>query len=187
MENGAHRLPWPSGILCLAIWQVEGYLMTAVLERTTADVAELIDRLRSGQREGHYYAALFGFRKYDPLHVASQVERGFSFAALERFLRNTDLSQRTLAQLAEIPERTLARRKTAGRLEAGESDRVARIARVFVRAVDLFDGNVDAARSWAMSPLGALHDRSPLEFARTDAGAIEVEHLIGRLEHGIPV
>ena len=87
----------------------------------------------------------------------------------------------------EIRERTLARRKESGRLEPSESDRVARISRVFARAIDLFDGSVDGARAWLTQPAGALGDRSPLEFARTDAGAIEVEHLIGRLEHGIPV
>ena len=161
--------------------------MTATIERSTADVSELVERLRSGQRDGHYYAALLGFRKYDAAHLASQVERGFSYAAWERFLRNTELGQRTLAQLVDIPERTLARRKESGRLEPGESDRVARISRVFARAIDLFDGNVDGARAWLTQPAGALGDRSPLEFAKTDAGAIEVDHLIGRLEHGIPV
>lgn len=161
--------------------------MTATMERTTADIAELLDRIRAGQREGHFYAALFGFRKYDAVHVANQVERGLSFAALERFLRNTELSQRAAAELVDIPERTLARRKESGRLEPAESDRVARLARVFARAIDLHDGAMDAARAWLTTPLRALADRSPLEFARTDAGAIEVEHLIGRLEHGIPV
>ncbi|MBA2292971.1 MAG: DUF2384 domain-containing protein [Gemmatimonadales bacterium] len=161
--------------------------MTTTMERTTADVAELLDRLRSGHREGHFYGALFGFRKYDALHVANQVERGLSFAALERFLRNTELSQRALAQFADIPERTLARRKESGRLEPAESDRVARIARVFARAIDMHEGEMDAARAWLTTPLRALGDRSPLEFAKTDAGAIEVEHLIGRLEYGIPV
>ena len=161
--------------------------MTATAERTTADITELLERQRSGQRSDHVYAALLGFRKYDAVHVASLVERGFTFAALERFLRNTELSQRALAELVEIPERTLARRKAAGRLEPAESDRVARIARVFARALDLHDGDLDATRAWLTTPLRALADRAPLEFAKTDAGAIEVQHLIGRLEFGIPV
>jgi putative toxin-antitoxin system antitoxin component (TIGR02293 family) len=161
--------------------------MTATIERTTADITELIDRINSGHREGHFYAALFGFRKYDALSLTSQIKRGFTYAALERFLRNTELSLQTLAQLADIPERTLARRKAAGRLESGESDRLARIARVFARATELFEGNVEGARTWLLQPLSALGGRSPLEYAKTDAGAIEVNHLIGRLEHGIPV
>lgn len=161
--------------------------MTATVERITADLAELLERLGSGHREGHFYAALFGFRKYDALYLTSQVERGFTYAALERFLRNTELSQQALAQLVDIPERTLARRKAAGRLESAESDRLARVSRVFARAIELFEGNVEGARAWLSQPLGALGDRSPLESAKTDAGAIEVDHLIGRLEHGIPV
>ncbi len=161
--------------------------MTATAERFTSDITELLARLGSGHREGHFYAALFGFRKYDALYLTSQVERGFTYAALERFLRNTGLSQQALASLVDIPERTLARRKVVGRLEPAESDRLARVSRVIARAIELFDGEVESARTWLSQPLGALGDRSPLESATTDAGAIEVDHLIGRLEHGIPV
>jgi hypothetical protein len=32
----------------------------------------------------------------------------------------------------------------------------------------------------------ATRNLVPLELAGTDVGALEVEHLIGRLEHGIP-
>jgi putative toxin-antitoxin system antitoxin component (TIGR02293 family) len=67
-----------------------------------------------------------------------------------------------------------------------ESDRLVRIARLFGRALDLFDGNVDAARTWLATQQPALGDLAPLELAKTDVGTIEVERLIGRLELGLP-
>ena len=115
-----------------------------------------------------------------------QIRRGFAYSAFERFQRNTDLPYRVLAEAAGVPERTLARRKESGRLEPDESDRLARLSRVFARTIELFEGGVEGARRWLTSPVAALGGRTPLEFASTDAGAIEVEHLIGRLEHGIP-
>lgn len=155
-------------------------------EKMSADTAELWSRVRAGHREGHYYVALFGFRKYDPLHLVEQIQRGFTYAAFERFQRNTELPYRLLAQVVQIPERTLARRKESGRFEPDESDRLVRISRVFAHAIELFEGNSDSAREWLTSPLRAFGGRTPLEFASTDVGAIEVEKLIGRLEYGLP-
>jgi putative toxin-antitoxin system antitoxin component (TIGR02293 family) len=155
-------------------------------EKIAPDIAELWNRVRSGRRDGHYYVALFGLRRYDALHVMEQIRRGFAYSAFERLQRNTELPYRVLAEAAEIPERTLARRKESGRLEPDESDRLARLSRVVARAIELFEGHVEDARGWLTSPVTALGGRTPLDFASTDVGAIEVEHLIGRLEYGIP-
>lgn len=153
--------------------------------RPSPDVAEWLSRARSGQRDAHY-AALLGLRRYDSLYLVDQIQRGLSYSAFARFQRNTGLPNPVLSALVEIPERTLARRKETGRLQPDESDRLARAARLFARALELFEGDVDAARVWLLSPRPALDGRKPLEFARSDIGAIEVENLIGRLEHGIP-
>lgn len=161
--------------------------MTAVLERQSADLTEFWNHVRTGHKEGHYYLSLFGFRNYDPVHAVEKIARGFSYAAFERFTRNTDLPHRLLAAVVAIPERTLARRKEAGRFTADESDRLARTSRVFARALELFEGDAVKAREWLVSPAHALGGESPLVFASTDVGAIEVENVIGRLEYGIPV
>lgn len=151
-----------------------------------ADVAELWKRVRSGQRDGHYYVVLLGLRRYDSSHVIEQIRQGLSFAAFARLQRNTALSLQALADAIAIPERTLARRKESGRLAPDESDRLVRVARIVARAIELFEGDVDGARDWLLTPRFALGDVAPLAFAKTDAGALEVDRLIGRLEHGIP-
>jgi putative toxin-antitoxin system antitoxin component (TIGR02293 family) len=160
--------------------------MPMVAERKAADVGELENQLAEHRGEGHYYVALLGMRRYDITYVVAQVEKGFGYQVFERFQRNVGLPVSAVARLVEIPERTLARRRSAGRLEPDESDRLARAARVFARAIELFEGSVRDAREWLLTPLRALGGQAPLAFARTDAGAIEVEHLIGRLEHGLP-
>lgn len=111
---------------------------------------------------------------------------GFTYSAFERFQRNTDLPYRLLAQIVEIPERTLARRKESGRFEPDETDRLVRTSRVFARAIELFEGNSENARHWLTNPVRALGGRTQLDFASTDVGAIEVDNLIGRLAYGIP-
>jgi putative toxin-antitoxin system antitoxin component (TIGR02293 family) len=98
---------------------------------------------------------------------------------------NVGLSREALADLVQIKPRTLDRRKEGGRLRPEESDRLLRAARVFGGTIALFEGDADAARTWLSSPQRALGGAVPLEMARTEVGAREVESLVGRLEHGV--
>jgi putative toxin-antitoxin system antitoxin component (TIGR02293 family) len=66
-----------------------------------------------------------------------------------------------------------------------ESDRLLRAGRVFGRALELFDGDTNAARNWLSKPQPALGGGVPLELAETEVGAREVEAAIGRIEHGV--
>ena len=87
--------------------------------------------------------------------------------------------------MVQISPRTLARRKDEGRLRPDESDRLVRVARIFGRAIDLFEGNAPAARQWLGKPNTALGGASPLEMVTSEVGAREIVGLIGRLEHGV--
>src|SRR5258706_218900 len=76
-------------------------------------------------------------------------------------------------------------RSTRPRGGVDESERLLRIATVFEKAVDLFEGDLVSARRWLSTPKKALGGETPLSFARTEIGGREVEALIGRLEHGV--
>jgi len=152
----------------------------------TPDLGEIQSRIRTGRTEGHFYVALLGLRSYQPLALDRQVRKGLGYSTFSRFQRNTGLPATTLAELIQVPTRTLARRKTEGRFAPEESDRLVRASRLFGRAMELFEGNAPEARAWLIAPQAALGGRLPLELGRTDVGAAEVENLIGRLEHGIP-
>lgn len=152
----------------------------------TADLTEIQSRIRSGRTEGHFYVALLGLRTYQPLALDRHVRKGLAYSSFLHFQRNTNLSARAIAELIQIPTRTLARRRSEGKLAPEESDRLVRASRIFGRALELFEGDSDAARTWLTSAQPAVGGRVPLELGRTDVGANEVESLIGRLEYGIP-
>ena len=160
--------------------------MTDSPKRLPADLAEIRKRLKAGRRLQYLYVALLGLRTYEPLKIYDRVRAGLSYAALERFQKNTSLESGDLSALIQLPPRTLARRKAAGRLEPEESDRLLRASRVFGRALELFEGEAEPTREWLLDKQPLLGGAVPLELARTDVGALEVERLIGRLEHGIP-
>lgn len=114
-----------------------------------------------------------------------QIDRGFGFETLLRLEKNSGVSLALLASIIGIPERTLARRRAAGKIEPGESERLLRLSTLFEKCVELFEGDVSAAVNWLTSPKKALNNQPPLLYARSELGAREVEDLIGRVDHGV--
>lgn len=117
--------------------------------------------------------------------LIQHIKNGLAFAELESLSAATGQTIPELALHVGIPLRTLARRKSAGKLSMEESERVVRLAGLYEKAADLFGGDVAGARQWMSQPKKALGGESPLEYAGTEIGAREVENLIGRLEHGV--
>jgi putative toxin-antitoxin system antitoxin component (TIGR02293 family) len=119
--------------------------------------------------------------------LVKQIHRGFPVVVIEKLAEELELSQQALLKVARIAPATLTRRRNsaAGLLSPGESDRIYRIAAIYRSALQLFEGDGDAARGWLGEPAKALGGNTPLQHLDTEAGAAEVSDLIGRLEHGV--
>lgn len=152
------------------------------VSEAAVDYGATVPTATSGQ---HEYLSLLGLRSFDTASLLKKLDEGLSYAAFERLKRRLDVTSQELADAALINRRTLARRKSAGRLGPDESDRLVRVSRVFGRAIELFEGNVEGARSWLMHPVMGLGGAVPFEMLKTEVGALEVERLIARLEHGV--
>ena len=152
------------------------------VSEAVVDYGATMSTATSGQ---HEYLSLLGLRLFDTASLLKRLDEGLSYAAFERLKRRLQVTSQELADAALITHRTLARRKKAGRFGPDESDRLVRLSRVFARAIELFEGDVEGARSWLMRPVLALGGVIPFELARTEVGAREVEMLIGRIEHGV--
>lgn len=109
---------------------------------------------------------------------------GLPGRGLEKLLESLAISRAEFCTALNIPERTLARRLAEGRLTADESEKVLRLARVWERAINVFEGEAPA-RDWLKSPNGALENATPLSLLDADIGADEVLNLLGRIEHGV--
>lgn len=149
------------------------------------DIKSYWNVAKSGRATTYLYVSLVGLKDFDPIKIVRRVTQGLRFQSLERFQENTLFSTRDIADLVSIPPRTLQRRRAAGRLDPAESDRLLRVTRVFAKALELFEGDAQAARNWFHTPARALGNERPIRLARTDLGSREVEALIYRLEHGV--
>jgi putative toxin-antitoxin system antitoxin component (TIGR02293 family) len=141
--------------------------------------------LRRGVPGSLVYVILLGLDTFDAAALLRAVKRGLSYRSFERFRRNSALSVERVTDLIDIPRRTMTRRKREGRFLPQESDRLLRASRIFGKALELFEGDRDSATDWLTSAQAGLGGSTPLDAARTEIGALEVERLIGRLEHGV--
>ena len=137
---------------------VESFLPEVEYDRVMETMVEvpLVDRLRAGLPMGE-------------------------FSTLQRLL---EIPEEELARLVGISAATLHRRKCAGHLETPESERVVRFARLFGLAMEVLESEA-AAREWLKSQNAATAGEAPLSYADTEFGAREVEHVLGRLDHGV--
>lgn len=98
-------------------------------------------------------------------------------------MQNNGFSDREIDRLV-IPSRTRRHRETKKEsLTVEESDRLVRLARTQALAEDVF-GNRDKANKWLRESLGILDGRSPLEMAKTEAGARIIEQILGKIAWG---
>ncbi len=65
------------------------------------------------------------------------------------------------------------------------AEQLLRVDRIIGCSLELFEGDRDGAVEWLLSSQPALGGASPMDVAKTEVGAREVEDLIGRLEHGV--
>ena len=113
-----------------------------------------------------------------------RIRAGLSFRAADKLRKSLGVSMDRLAQVLGMSRATLHRRKVTGRLAQGESERLVRYERILQKATGAF-GDEKSATAWLNHSQRALGGAVPIDFAKTEMGAREVENLLGRIEYGV--
>ena len=116
-------------------------------------------------------------------HIA-RIQAGLSYRAVENLQRALHIPLETMASVLGMSRATLHRRKNQGKIDGEESEKLVRYQRLLKKAEDVF-GEGEGAREWLTHKHVGLGNAVPLEFARTEIGAREVENLLGRIEYGV--
>jgi putative toxin-antitoxin system antitoxin component (TIGR02293 family) len=183
--RGAHRA---FGIDRRAIWRDTGFDMENSAQQYVApskDLEHFLELWRRGGPGQNGYVALLGLDVFELPALLREVRKGLPYRAFEKFSRSLSAPAERVLSLTAISRRTLARRKAEGRFSPEESDRLLRAARIFARALELFEGDRLAALDWLSEPQTALGGAIPFELAQSEVGAREIEAVAYRLEHGI--
>ena len=124
-------------------------------------------------------------RREEPSAVTIEtVPEGLSTDIFKTVAANLEMTDRQLAGVLKIPDRTLDRRLKHGVLSPEESDRLARVAKILQRAHEVF-GNAEKARGWMNTRLAAFEGETPLQRTDTSLGASQVEDVLGRIDYGV--
>jgi putative toxin-antitoxin system antitoxin component (TIGR02293 family) len=119
----------------------------------------------------------------NPVQAMEKVMRGLDWDEANQLARWLDLPIAKLGQVLQISPATMTRRRKS-RFDPPESDRILRFARLWLLACDAV-GGPEGARSWLKRPQYGLNGAVPIEMARFETGAREVESLLRRILYGI--
>lgn len=154
----------------VAIWRIMGATMATVT---------LDDLIAEGSKRTASRAA------QTPLELIGRIRAGLPVRTLEELLSRLGIDAKEASAVLGIAPRTLSRKRNgAARLSPAESDRVARVARIFAAAVSAL-GDEERARGWLGDRNRALGGVRPLELLDTEIGAREVENVLGRIAYGV--
>jgi len=117
--------------------------------------------------------------------LAQLVQEGLPAGSVSALAGRLALGNIVLSRILGIPQRTLTRRLSSGaRLNAAESDRTVRFARVYASACEMI-GDEDKAAEWLRTPNRALGGERPMDLLGTDLGSRSVEDVLGRIAYGV--
>lgn len=118
-----------------------------------------------------------------PLALLSRIEDGLPLAALDRLARLVAPDD-ALFKYRLVPKATYDRRKGQRRLSTEEGTRVARLARVWSLALDVWRDEADA-RAFLFRPHAMIEDRAPVDLVlQSEFGAEMVVDILGGLKYG---
>lgn len=118
-----------------------------------------------------------------PFGLISQIEAGLPLDALDRVARLLAPGDAQF-KYRLVPKATYERRKGTSRLSAQEGARLARVARVWALALDVWQSEGEA-RDFLFRAHPMLEDRLPVDVViQSEIGAELVLDVLGRLKYG---
>jgi len=112
------------------------------------------------------------------------IERGLPLSMLEEFSAYSGIAVKNLLEVV-IPPRTLKHRRARNEpLSMEESDRLARVAKMYELAVKVY-GDRDDGRDWLTSSMRRFDGRTALSMLRTEKGEEAVQEFLIQIDEGM--
>lgn len=114
------------------------------------------------------------------------VRRRMPFPSFQLLAEMLCIDEELLSKHMGISSELVSYATAAGFFSVCESRRLYGLIVALQASCELFEGDVQAARSFLQSPLRCFNSKTPLEMLITEEGTSALIDLIGRFEHGIP-
>lgn len=117
--------------------------------------------------------------------LMDQARQGVARARVDELARPVSLTDRDMARILNLSERTLHRLRPDARLDPNASERLLLLENLLNHGLDVFDGRAAVLGRWLRIPLPELRRQAPLDLLDTATGFAMVHTVLGRIEHGI--
>ena len=120
------------------------------------------------------------------LDLIETIRQGLPKQALEQLAKTLRMKVLDLETILPVSRRTLQRydQQDVKCLPKELSDHILQVAKVYTRAVDVFEDE-ERALEWLQAPIVALGGRIPISLLDTSAGVDLVLTELGRIEYGV--
>jgi putative toxin-antitoxin system antitoxin component (TIGR02293 family) len=121
----------------------------------------------------------------DNFAVIQQARAGVKRGKADEVARHFGLTDKEMAPILNVSERTLHRLRPETLLDNNASERLLLLEGLLRHGLDVFDGRADVLGRWLRVPLLELQRQAPLTLLDTATGFGLVHQVLGRIEHGI--
>lgn len=121
----------------------------------------------------------------DDFTLVDQARTGVERGKADELARKVGLTDKEMARILNLSERTLHRLQPQVLLDSNASERLLLLEGLIRHGLDVFDGRVEVLGRWLRVPLTELRRQAPLSLLDTVTGFSMVHAVLGRIEHGI--
>jgi putative toxin-antitoxin system antitoxin component (TIGR02293 family) len=117
--------------------------------------------------------------------LVDQARIGVERAKADELARKVGLTDKEMARILNLSERTLHRLQPQVLLDRNASERLLLLEGLIRHGLDVFDGRVEVLGRWLRVPLAELRRQAPLSLLDTVTGFSMVHAVLGRIEQGV--
>ncbi|CAN5836439.1 DUF2384 domain-containing protein [soil metagenome] len=121
----------------------------------------------------------------DSFAVIKQARAGVERGKADEVAQLIGLTDKEMARILNLSERTLHRLRPEALLDSNASERLLLLERLLQHGLEVFDGRAEVLGRWLRVPLSELQRQAPLTLLDTATGFGMVHTVLGRIEHGI--
>jgi putative toxin-antitoxin system antitoxin component (TIGR02293 family) len=119
-----------------------------------------------------------------PLQMIDQIRTGLPKSEADETAVRLALSQRDIARILNISERSYHRYQADTRLDAVATERLLHLRKLYQLGEEVFEDMYKFGR-WMKRPLRVLGNKAPIELVDTATGMRLVEDELFRIEHNV--
>ncbi len=118
------------------------------------------------------------------MEIIALAKKGLPKRSADVLAKGVGLTDREMARILNISERTFHRYRADTMLDTAATERLLQLVLLYKKGEDVFE-DIDKFKRWVRHPHVLFGEKSPLDILDTTTGFRLVEDELGRIEYGV--